>query len=147
MIASAFWSFRIFARRLWVRAALVSLTAIVAALLAPLSNFLPFSLQAKIDGGTLQDLLDILTNSMLTVTTFSLSIMVTAHLAADSSSTPRAHRLLQQDSRTQTVLATFIGAFVYALTLTIMLSMGLFADSEMALIYFFTVGVIRFRAE
>ncbi len=144
MIGSTFGNLRQFARRLWVRAALVSLMAIVAALLAPLSDLLPFSLKTQIDETKLQSLLDILTNSMLTVTTFSLSIMVTAHLAADTSATPRAHRLLQQDSRTQTVLATFIGAFVYALTLTIMLSTGVFAEGEMAVIYFFTVGVIAF---
>ncbi len=144
MIVPAIRQFRLFSRRLWVRAALVSLSALVAASLAPLSNYLPFRLADRIDAATLQDLLDILTNSMLTVTTFSLSIMVAAHLAADSSTTPRAHRLLQQDPRTQTVLATFIGAFVYALALTIMLSTGLFAPDEMALIYFFTVGVIAF---
>lgn len=142
MIGSILWKFRLFARRLWVRAVLISLLAIVAALLAPLSDLLPFSIKTQIDEAKLQSLLDILTSSMLAVTTFSLSIMVTAHLAADSSATPRAHRLLQQDSRTQTVLATFLGAFVYALTLTILLSTGLFADDEMALIYLFTVGVI-----
>lgn len=131
-----------FVRHLWVRAALVSLLAIVAALMAPLSNLLPFQLQASMNSAALRDLLDILTSSMLTVTTFSLSIMVSAHLAADDSATPRAHRLLQQDSRTQTVMATFIGAFIYALTMTIMLSADIFAEDEIALLYLFTVGVI-----
>lgn len=142
MTRKILWKLRQFARRLWVRATLVSCLALIAALSAPLSNYLPLSVATKIDRDTLSGLLQILTNSMLTVTTFSLSIMVTAHLAADSSATPRAHRLLQQDSRTQTVLATFIGAFVYALTLTIMLNLGLLAEDELAIVYFFTVAVI-----
>ncbi len=142
MTRKILWTIRQFARRLWVRATLISGLAILAAAAAPLSNYLPLSLSTQIDRGTLMGLLQILTNSMLAVTTFSLSIMVTAHLAADSTSTPRAHRLLQQDGRTQTVLATFIGAFIYALTLTIMLNLGLLREGELAPVYFFTVGVI-----
>ncbi len=144
MSKSIFWKARQFTRRLWVRASLVSLLAILAALLAPLSNYLPYSFEANIERATLEGLLGILTNSMLTVTTFSLSIMVAAHLSADTSATPRAHRLLQQDSRTQTVLATFIGAFIYALALTIMLNTGFIAEGELAIVYLFTVAVILF---
>ncbi|WP_172971469.1 DUF2254 domain-containing protein [Palleronia sp. THAF1] len=125
-----------------MRAALISGMAVLAALLAPLGNLLPFSLTTKIDRETLQALLDILTNSMLTVATFSLSIMVTAHLATDGNATPRAYRLLQQDRRTQTVIATFIGAFIYALTLTILMNTGLFVEGELALVYILTVLVI-----
>ena len=142
MIASYIWTFRQFAQRLWVRATLISLLALLAAAIAPLGNYLPFAIQAKVKQDTLQGLLNILTSSMLTVATFSLSIMVSAHLAADSSATPRAYRLLQQDGRTQTVIATFIGAFIYALTLTIMIDLGVFADSEMALVYFLSVFVL-----
>lgn len=142
MLSRYLWKIRLLAQRLWVRAALISGLAIVAALLSPLTNVLPFSIQAKIDRSTLENLLDIITNSMLTVATFSLSIMVTAHLAADSSATPRAYRLLQQDSRTQTVIATFLGAFIYALTLTIMVNTGVLKEGELAIVYFVTVAVI-----
>ncbi|SFH40040.1 Uncharacterized membrane protein [Palleronia marisminoris] len=142
MISDVLWKFRKFSQRLWVRAALITGLALVAALLAPLGHYLPFQIKVKIDRSTLDDLLDILTNSMLTVATFSLSIMVTAHLAADANSTPRAYRLLQQDGRTQTVIATFLGAFVYAVALKIMLSVGIFAGDELALIAMVTVGVI-----
>ena len=142
MISDVFWKFRQVAQRLWVRVALLSVLALFAASLAPLSNYLPFQIKASIDRAALDDLLDILTNSMLTVATFSLSIMVTAHLAAGNSATPRAYRLLQQDGRTQTVIATFLGAFVYALALKIMANTGVFAEDEVALIYFVSVGVI-----
>lgn len=142
MISDLLWKFRQVSQRLWVRAALISGLALLAALLAPLGNYLPFQIKAGIDRSGLFDLLDILTNSMLTVATFSLSIMVTAHLAADSTATPRAYRLLQQDGRTQTVIATFLGAFVYALTLKIMLNAALFAEDELALVGLVTIAVI-----
>ncbi|SPJ23924.1 DUF2254 domain-containing protein [Palleronia abyssalis] len=141
MISSLFFRFRLFSRRLWVRSALISGLALIAAFLAPLGNYIPFGIAAKIDEETLQDLLDVITASMLTVSTFSLSIMVSAHLAADANTTPRAHRMLQQDSRTQTVIATFIGAFVYALAMTVMIDFGVFQTGEFALIYAFTVAV------
>ncbi|MBJ3762445.1 DUF2254 domain-containing protein [Maribius pontilimi] len=131
-----------FARRLWVRAVLISCLALVAAALTPLSHLIPIDLSGRIDEDALTGLLSILTNSMLTVTTFSLSIMVSAHLAADSNATPRAHRLLQQDGRTQTVIATFIGAFIYALVMTTMLNVGLFESADYPLIYVFTVGIL-----
>lgn len=50
---------------------------------------------------------------MLAVTTFSLSIAVSAFAAASSGATPRATILLQKDTTTQTVLATFLGAFLF----------------------------------
>ncbi|WOI55785.1 DUF2254 domain-containing protein [Palleronia sp. LCG004] len=142
MITSVYWQVRRFARRFWVRVTLISCLAILAAVLSPLSHFLPFSLKAEIDEESLDDLLSILTNSMLTVTTFSLSIMVSSHLAADGNATPRAHRLLREDGRTQTVIATFIGAFIYALTMTVMLNLGFFEQDNYGMIYLVTVGVL-----
>ena len=68
--------------------------------------------------------------------------MVAAHLTADGNATPRAHRLLQQDGRTQTVIATFIGAFIYALTMTVMRDLDVFQQDDYALIYIFTVGIL-----
>ncbi|ETX13260.1 hypothetical protein OCH239_12565 [Roseivivax halodurans JCM 10272] len=142
MFLSYLWKLRFFTRRFWVRAALISSFSFIVAACAPLSGFLPFGLNDRIDTEALSQLLSILTNSMLAVTTFSLSIMVTAHLAADANATPRAHRLLQEDGRTQTVIATFIGAFVYALALTVMLNADLIAEGEVGLVYLATVAVL-----
>ncbi|TDL74927.1 DUF2254 domain-containing protein [Palleronia sediminis] len=146
MLKKIFWRLRLEARRLWVRAAIISALALIAAALAPLSNLLPFPVVDAIDPDALSRLLDILTGSMLAVTTFSLSVMVTAHLSADKNVTPRSHRLLTEDSRTHTVLATFIGAFIYALALTVMLNAGVLKETELAAVYFMTAGVIAFVA-
>ncbi len=142
MISSIIWKLRSLLQLLWVRTAFFALLALIVALLAPFTTVLPFNLAFKIEQEALQQLLSILTNSMLAVTTFSLSIMVSAHLAADGSATPRAHRLLRQDGRTQSVIATFIGAFIYALTLTVLMSVDLISEGEVAIVYIVTVGVI-----
>lgn len=143
MVSSLFWKLRVFSRRLWVRALLISAVALVAAAIAPVvSPQLPARFTEGIDREAVRGLLDILTNSMLAVATFSLSIMVTAHLSADKGVTPRTHRMLQEDTRTQTVLATFVGSFIYALTQILLINAGLVAEDHYPVIYLFTVVVI-----
>lgn len=142
MLSSLAWSLKVFVRRLWVRTALFAVLALAVALMAPFTARLNLDFGFQIETASLERLLEILTDSMLAVTTFSLSIMVSAHLAADASATPRAHRLLREDGRTQSVIATFIGAFIYALTLTVLLSVGLVREGEVALTYLVTIGVI-----
>src|SRR6056297_4187666 len=122
MISKVFFHAQRVSRQLWVRASLISLLAVLAAAISPLiAPLLPDSVFDKIDESTVRSLLDILANSMLAVTTFSLTIMVTTHLAASQQITPRAHRVLREDPRTQIVLATFVGAFVFAMTGIVML--------------------------
>ena len=142
MISGHLFLLREFARRLWVRAALISALAFVAPLAAlPLASFLPDWVLAKIREETVRSLLDILANSMLAVTTFSLTIMVTAHLAADQAASPRGHRLLTEDGRTQTVLATFVGSFVYALMAIVLLQTGFASEATFSGFYLMTLVV------
>jgi uncharacterized membrane protein len=89
-----------------------------------------------------EDLLTILATSMLAVTTFSLSIAVSAFAAAANSATPRATALLQEDNTTQNVLATFIGSFAFSLLGLIALSAGLYDESSRAVLFAFTIAVI-----
>ena len=49
---------------------------------------------------------------------------------------------MQENRRTQTVLAIHLGAFIYALMLTIMQNACLLADEDMTVAYLFSVGVI-----
>ena len=143
MFSTLFWQFRRLSRLLWVRAALISALALVAAGIAPwFSGMLPEQFARGIDRAAAMQLLNILTNSMLAVTTFSLSVMVTTHLNADGKATPRSHQLLQEDTRTHTVLATFLGAFVYALTLIVMIEASVVRESDYATIYVVTIAVI-----
>jgi uncharacterized membrane protein len=79
---------------------------------------------------------------MLAVTTFSLTTMVSAYGAATSQVTPRATKLLREDTTTQNVLATFIGSFLFALLGIVALATGLYGDQGRVTLFVFTIGVI-----
>lgn len=137
------WLWMQFTRRLWVRAALISLLAVVAVGLAGLlRDFIPDDFAARIGAGSVDDILSILASSMLAVTTFSLTTMVSAYAAATSQVTPRATRLLREDTTTQNVLATFIGSFLFALLGIVALATGLYGDQGRVTLFVFTLGVI-----
>ena len=78
---------------------------------------------------------------MLAVTTFSLSIMVSAY-ASSSSVSPRATQLTQQDTTTQNVLATFIGSFLYSLVGIVALSSHAYGVTGRFILFTVTIGVI-----
>lgn len=142
MISKFVFKAREIGQRLWVRTALISALAFVAPLIAPaVTAIVPARLFDAIDTAQVRSLLDILANSMLAVTTFSLTIMVTAHLAADQSASPRGHRLLQNDGRTQTVLATFVGSFVFALVSIVALQTGYLSKDANGAYYMMTLVV------
>ena len=143
MISQLLFRLHRVSRKLWVRSAIISALALVSAAVSPLlTPFMPSDLLAKIDEEIVRSLLDILANSMLAVTTFSLTIMVTTHLTASQQVTPRAHRILREDVRTQTVLATFIGAFVFAITGIVMLQTDIAGPPALPVLYITTLGVL-----
>lgn len=143
MISKWQWLLSLVTRRLWFRATLISLLAVGAALLSLLiSPYLPFGLSTKIGADAVDRILDIIATSMLAVTTFSLSTMVAAYSAATSNVTPRATKLLIEDSTTQNVLATFVGSFLYSLVAIITLSMGAYGERGRVVLFVVTVIVI-----
>lgn len=79
---------------------------------------------------------------MLAVTTFSLNIMVSAYSAATSNVTPRATKLVMEDSTTQNVLATFLGSFLFSLVGIIALSTGAYGDRGRVVLFVVTIAVI-----
>jgi uncharacterized membrane protein len=130
-------------RRLWVRAAGIAALGIVAALASRFLGFLvPDVVVENLDASSVVKILDILASSMLAVTIFSLSVMVSARQAASSQVTPRTHEILLEDTTTQGVLATFLGAFVFALVGLIVLGTGLYSTRTAAVILAFTLVVI-----
>ncbi len=114
-----------FRGQLWFRPALWTVSAVAAALVAQVADHLvPADLVPGVDSGTLNRLLDIVATSMLTVSIFSLSILVSAFAAAGSGATPRAVSLMTADADAQTPLATFIAGFVYAVVAITALGSG-----------------------
>lgn len=136
-------SLRRLTRRVWFRAATFTVAAILFALVVGLvAPWIPFSPELDLGQGAVDQLLQILATSMLAVTTFSLTAMVTAYSAASRIATPRATRLLVEDPTSQNVLSTFVGAFAFSLVGIIALSTGYYGEEGRALLFLGTLVVI-----
>lgn len=137
------WILLQMSRRLWLRATLIGALGIAAALSAALiDQFIPWKLPISIGADSVESILDIIASSMLTVTTFSLSVMTSAYSAATSSVTPRATKLLIEDRITQNVLSTFIGSFLFGIVSIVVLKTGAYTEQGRVTLFMFTVGII-----
>jgi len=137
------WLLAQFARRLWVRVTLFSIAAVFSALLGTiLEPFIPGEILTQVGADALDNILGILASSMLAVTTFSLTTMVTAYTAATSNATPRSSQLLMDDPTTQNTLGTFIGSFVFSLVGIILLSTEAYGENGRLVLFFVTIFVI-----
>ncbi|WP_268797140.1 DUF2254 domain-containing protein [Pseudomonas huanghezhanensis] len=143
MIARWRWIANQFTKRLWFRASLFSILGVATALLAVIfKDFIPETLPALIGADAVDKILGIIASSMLAVTTFSLSTMVTAYGAASSGVTPRATTLVMEDTTTQNALATFIGSFLFSLVGIIALSTGAYGTQGRVLLFAVTIVVV-----
>lgn len=130
-------------RKVWVHAAAFSVLGILTALIALwVKQYIPKDLPASIGSDAVDDLLRILATSMLSVTIFSLSTMVSAYASATSNVTPRATNLLLEDATAQNALATFVGSFLFSLVGIIVLQTGLYGATGRVVLYVVTLGVI-----
>ncbi|ODN72532.1 DUF2254 domain-containing protein [Methylobrevis pamukkalensis] len=116
-------------RRLWLRAALFAglslVTVVVAYILDP---YLADLLSLHVDRAATEALLQLLATSMLPVTTFSLSTMVSGFSAATSNVTPRATPLVTEDRTAQNAISIFLGSFIYAVMGLVTMHLGFFGD-------------------
>ena len=143
MISKWRWIIVQFSRKLWVRALLFAALAVITALAAIfLKHLIPEDLSTKIGADAVDNILNILASSMLAVTTFSLSVMVAAYTAATSSVSPRATRLLMEDTTTQNVLGTFVGSFLFSLVGITALSTGVYGNEGRVILFVVTLAVI-----
>ncbi len=68
--------------------------------------------------------------------------MVSAYSAATNNVTPRATRLVMEDSTTQNVLATFVGSFLFSLVGIVALTTGAYGEQGRVVLFVVTIGVI-----
>lgn len=128
MTSKLVWILRRIIRQIWFRVSVYGLAAILTALVASvLADFVPKEIANRVGDGTASSILSILASSMLVVATFSLGSMVQAYAAASQSVTPRATQILIDDSFSQNVISTFLGAFVFAMGGLIALSLDLYS--------------------
>ena len=137
------WLMSRLGKQLWVRTSAIGVMGILIAVLsAVIEPYLPWELSGEVSREAVDSLLSILASSMLAVTTFSLSIMVSAYGSATNTATPRATSLLIEDSLTQTVLANFVGSFLFGIVGLIMLKVGLYAERGRIVLFVATILVI-----
>lgn len=137
------WQLRQVGRRLWVRTTLIGLLGVLTALLAAVvETWIPWELPGFVDVAAIESLLTIIASSMLAVTTFSLGVMTSAYGSATSNVTPRATKLLMEDPITQTVLASFIGSFIFSVVGMIVLRFGAYGERGRVVLFIVTIAVI-----
>lgn len=132
-------------RQLWFRASLYSLVGLLTAVVTIfLKGYLPLDPGWSVKAESVDGILNILAGAMLTATTFTLGIMVSAFASASSVATPRATRLLIADTTTQNVVSTFIGAFLYSIVGIIALDLGIYDGAGRVVLLAVTVAVTGF---
>ena len=140
------WPFVFFLRyyrHLGLRIALYALLSLVIALVSPvIEGLLPEETTKILEFSSVIPVLTILASSMLAVSTFSLNVMVSAHRAAAQNTTPRVHRLLLEDMTTQSVLAVFIGAFVFSLSSIVLYQSGFYTEGAAVIVMAVTIFVV-----
>lgn len=137
------WWFRQLRRMLFFRAALIAALSVFTAFAAYFAKyFIPDNVALQLGSEAVDSILTIIASSMLAVTTFSLSTVVAAHASAASMATPRATELLISDTTAQTMLSTFVGAFIYSLVGLILLKTGLYGPAGRFILFAVTVAVV-----
>lgn len=143
MLKSLLKRMRQLSRRIYVRVTLFAVLAVVAVLLSKLiAPLIPFDLKGRVGAEAVDTILNILATSMLTVTTFSLTIMLNALISAANLWTPRSHLILREDTVTQSVLSNFLGAYLFSLIGIIMRHAGLFDEREIVVLFFMSLLVV-----
>lgn len=127
---------------LWVRVSLYAVLGVFAAIAATLAIYLPWPLPIDISAEAIDSLLNVIASSMLAVTTFSVTALTSAYGSATSNATPRATRLLTEDDFIQSVLATFIGSFLFSIVGLVALRVSVYGPQGRALLFVTTVMVI-----
>lgn len=130
-------------KKVWARAALFTLVAVLFALAAGfVGALLPFRLVIDLGQDSVDSILQIVASSMLAVTTFSITAMVTVYSSATTTATPRATQLMVEDSTSQNALSTFVGGFTFSLVGIIALSTGYYGEQGRTILFLGTLVMI-----
>lgn len=131
------------ANQLWLVPAYWAIFAVIFAFIARFfGDMLQTGILPDIERSTLDGLLSIVASSMLSVSTFSLSIMVSAFSSAANGATPRAMNLVMADDNTRTAIASFIAAFIYAVIAKTALGMEYYGQNGRFILFVGTIAVL-----
>ncbi|MER2635040.1 MAG: DUF2254 domain-containing protein [Rhizobiaceae bacterium] len=130
-------------QRMWFLPAAFSFVAVLTVVFAYiLARYAPDELPFVLPTNSVRSILEILASSLLTVSVFALSTVVSAFSAASNATTPRAVPLIAGDLRAQTSISVFIGAFLYSIVGIVGLSAGLYSDAGRLFLFIVTLGVL-----
>ncbi|MDN4486640.1 DUF2254 domain-containing protein [Demequina sp. SYSU T00039] len=130
-------------RRMWGRLTLQSLAAVAFVIVAgAVGQRAPELAGIDLGQDSVTTILSVLASSMLAVTTFSLTALISAYSSAARAATPRATRLLIEDPTSQNALAGFLGAFVFAIAGIVALASGYVAERGKMLVFIGSLLVI-----
>ncbi|MBH0238063.1 DUF2254 domain-containing protein [Methylobrevis albus] len=130
-------------RRLGLRAVFFVLLSIAVVVLASVVDDLLADLTLlRIDRAATETMLSLLASSMLPVTTFALTTMVSSFSAATDNVTPRATPLVTEDQTAQNAISVFLGAFIYAVTALVWINLGVFGDEGSLALFVATLAVM-----
>lgn len=130
-------------RQMWVRASAYGAAAVAAALMAVFAEpWVPDEVAERLGGESVSSILTILASSLLGVATFSAGAMVTAYTAVSQAATPRVAALITSDSEVQKALATFVGAFLYAIVAVTAINANYYGQAGRAILFLFSLGVV-----
>lgn len=134
---------RVLSTRIWFRAGLYAAFGIAAALVAALAApLVPQDMADRLGGESVEAILTILASSLLAVATFSLGAWVSAYTAVSQAATPRVAVLITSDESTQKALATFVGAFLYAVVAVTAIHARFYGAEGRAVLYLTSLLVV-----
>lgn len=137
------YHWRILRTRIWFRAGLYAAFGVGAALLAVIAApLVPKAVADRLGGESVEEILTILASSLLAVATFSLGAWVSAYTAVSQAATPRVAALVTADEATQKSLATFVGAFLYAVVAVTAVNAQYYGLEGRAVLYLTSLGVV-----
>ena len=140
---------RVLRAQIWFRAGLYAGFGVAAALIAALAApLVPREMADRLGGQSVEAILTILASSLLAVATFSLGAWVSAYTAVSQAASPRVATLVTSDESTQKALATFVGAFLYAVVAVTAIHAKFYGAEGRAVLYLtslLVVGLVAFR--
>jgi uncharacterized membrane protein len=125
---------------LWFKPLLFCIISVIGALVAQLADgtglndFVPL-----IKTESIEKLLDIISASMLVISIFAVSSMLSAFSAASSTATPRSFNIVVTDDVSQYALSIFIGSFIYSIVATVALNNGYYDKAGKFILFLFTL--------
>lgn len=129
--------------KMWFLPAMFSAVAMLTIVAAfYIARWAPDELPLTISREAIQSVLQILATSLLTVSVFALSTLVSALSGASAATSPRAVPLIVGDRAAQTSISVFIGAFLFSILAILGLSAGIYSSAGRMLLFSVTLCIV-----